>query len=166
MIGPGSDKKNCCHSELPWQTFLSAVQWIFQSSSKPTAGPQCQKAQNSIGNVTICWCYSIFVIFVSQISKHLMFGRLNAALSKAKGHLWEWRKTKSAEMQHPSQRKEIPSPPANTASCCKKDNNLKTKMHKICWYQEGWNWHAWQKTLTHLWKGPAWGPHVLEFWLS
>ena len=48
----------------------------------------------------------------------------------------------------------------------KKDNNLKTKMHKICWYQEGWNWHAWQKTLTHLWKGPGWGPYVPGYWLS
>ena len=72
---------NTSFSEFPLRCSMNPSK--FMKASAPMS--KGSKLYWKCFNVQCRWCYSIFVIFVSQISKHLMFRRLNVALSKAEG---------------------------------------------------------------------------------
>ena len=82
-------------SELPLRCSMNPSK--FMKASAPMS--KGSKLYWKCFNVQCRWCYSIFVIFVSQISKHLMFRRLNVALSKAEGQ-----RTKSCKNWKPKGR--------------------------------------------------------------
>ena len=69
-------------------------------------------------------------------------------------------------MQHPSQRKEIPSPPANTASCREKRQQLENTNCTSLVNNKKVEINIPDRRHWDTLKGPGWGPYVPGYWLS